>query len=652
MPFFDIETDQGVFTIDADREPTPQEVQDLYASGQLEAAPPVIQRDLSVVSPEFRQQYLAEAEKPVAQRLFDVGVQQARLPVDLVTGIAKQLVNAGIGGLQAPAAMLGTEVARIEQNPLEIFSAPRRLAGQALQSGFEAVVRTPTDIIRSIPDLARLSPGAAVVQALTPRDTSEAAIEAAALKALQDQEFEKIRAEGLAPQIFGQPQVPELTEAIQTFAPVPAVGPARIAAGARGGVQAARQVAGVPGQALRGIRDAAARTVSQSPALSPIVRGLESRGLRASYENLGADVFNVPRTGPRAEKYISAVDSGGFVEELDEIRKVKTPTNYPELISAGETTVSNLGGEIGGFIKTQGATPVNNASAGAAGRGVVSPLDVRDYPEAAANIETRAALFDQPMTLERTFDELKQINDRVGSYYRKSEAGQATYLDDLENAADLAMRDQLSANADNLFRGLTGIDRNPFRLYGRVNERVSQARAHYNQLRIGTGQQVARGAPAATTITEGVARGLRRARQVVTGGDLDTANANVRKLFQRAPKGPPPVSLTPEEVQKMTAPLTAIPPPIPGSAPAALDLEQAIALALERGAVPSSPGGIAGIPLSVPQLQGLAGGSVPIPTPISSELARVIEASRLANERARQLQLLQQSQGGVLSFPD
>lgn len=622
MPIFEIETDQGVFEIDADREPTMEEALQAIST---QSAPPEVKRDLSVVTPEFREQYMAEAQKPITQRLSDAVSSVVTMPMKAGEAIGKQLWNAAKGGVEGAAEMIGEEAARVEYDPAQIFSSKQRLAGQVAQSGLEAGARMPADVIRSIPDLANLVPGKVLGDAILPKDTSEAAIEAAFQKQVADEAFDQVRSEGLAPEIFGKKNE-KLTEGIETFAPVPAIGPAKIAKGVGAAVKG---TAKLPGQILRGAKNTGAQVIADSPAIRPIVQAAENRGLRASSENLGATVFDIPQSGTKNERWISSVESGRFAEDLDEIRKAnKSPQNYPELINASKDTVSNLGDEITGFIKPNANVAVNNSNVGAAGRGVISQLDRRDYPQAVAKIEERAQLFDAPSTLKGTFDELKHINEKVASYYRKSEAGQATYLDDLEHAADLAMRDQLSANADDLFRGMTKVDRNPFRLYGRVSERLNQAESAYNKVRTGAGKRVTKGSKPMESIGEIPVRATRKVVQIFKGGEVDAANANVRKMFQRTPKGPPPAPLSPSQAQALTGPRTSIPPPIPGSAPAALDLDQAISAALAKGNVPGAPGGVARPASAVPQIGEIVGPGGPVASrQVPSEVGRVMEAA-------------------------
>lgn len=505
MPTFEIDTDQGVFEIDADREPTLEEAQRII-SGQTQQAAPAVQRDLSVVPQDFRQQFMAEAQTPVAQRVASALGGAVTMPFEVGAAIVNQLVRAGKGGLQAPAAMLGTEVARIEQDPLQIFSAPGRLASQAAQSGLEAAVRIPTDVIRSIPEIPKLIPAANVLEAVRPRDTSEAALEGAYQNLLRNQAFEKIREEGLAPEIFGQ-QVPQLTEAIETFAPIPGVGPARITA--RGGA----------------VTRAVKETFGSIPRVGDYVK--KSKNILTDLVKPTASEANI----------MGKLDSGAYTSVLPDLEKnFKANTGVEGFLESTSKTTDEIMGEARPAIKT--AAPITDIER----QNILTDIDTR-LQKAIPNPETRMLeLNSDPeilsdvvsLTNDNILDYQRRNNKRIGNFYKNPDKSRPDSIYVLRAARDVisnVIKDRLkSQGVDPVNYSKTGLIHE---LQDQIGDRFLKAKTELSEtLGKGVLPAAAQAAIESRSLVGGAAGPVKEVLTPLTRAEVGRLDRQVNRMFR------------------------------------------------------------------------------------------------------------------------
>lgn len=298
MPIFEIETDQGVFEIDADREPTQAEALQAI-SGQVQAPTqlkPSTQQTLSEDA-ALRQQIISQAQRTPLQKSLALG-----------QGVAEAVASPFVSGFKAlpgllelaaePTRILPTTAEALRRVLLDVVGTAKTAAPAIAETALQSLVKNPFS------GLSPLNLALQAAQGLRSRTPTEEEIQRTIEGIPSQQAFKEIREKVPEKLPFGGESLfrgaqPEVAEATAEIAPLfVGVGEARKA------LQIATKGVDALSQAPRLIRS----------AIKPTKAQMGARIEKAAEEEI-EDIFNA---SPNADK-LGSTPIEGFASEVKNI---------------------------------------------------------------------------------------------------------------------------------------------------------------------------------------------------------------------------------------------------------------------------------------------------------------------------------------------
>jgi len=268
MPIFEIDTDQGVFEIDADREPTQEEALKAI-SGQSNAVDPSQQ----ALQEDSRDQYVKEAQRPFLDKAIDV----ATMTPKAIAGIVK----AGYEGVKALPEVNGTkgglatigEAAR--RAGIDLVEGARQAGRYGLDTAVKSIARNP---LKGADLLNMTVEGVRGLQSRTP---SEPEID----RAMERMQLDKAIADERSKVVFEGAQ-PEVAEGLAQVGPLLLPGPKGLKAAGSAGAEA---LSGAKGALAQSLRASAEKNVSQA-----LLQGGGTKQAKAIVERITPEILERP----------------------------------------------------------------------------------------------------------------------------------------------------------------------------------------------------------------------------------------------------------------------------------------------------------------------------------------------------------------------
>lgn len=463
MPIYEIETDQGTFEIDADREPTQEEALQAI-SGQSQAVssgitPPTPSTTTltRALTPEevIAQNYIRQEQRPGLNQALEALFTPVTTGVDLVKG----LVNTGVGGVQGLATLLGTDVEDTTQPAPSIM---QNLIGKALlslvpggqlagstqgrnlaQTALEVVPRATYELgqgvvgLASDPDKAEalFNPVQAAIRQYIEgsRTPTQSEIQRIVDAQQLPRALEEVGQQPIAPEIFGEANIP-LARAAPLLLGAETAVTRGIPALGRGLTSAATKTASP-------FKTIASRGIISKPLEDAITR---TTGITASEGSLEAApivktrISQIPGNTPRTAKEF--VDSSIKAQELA-LQDALTPLREAEksgLVMKGDSMISS-------------------------GREAV----LRDFPslandaKAIDNVLTEFSYLQGDLNPTQGQGFLRELNRRYNGLENKNSPSASAYR---------AVRNELSNQTDEIIKAQTGKDISPYRDWGQLED--------------------------------------------------------------------------------------------------------------------------------------------------------------------------------------
>lgn len=472
MPIFEIETDQGVFEIEADREPTQAEaLQAISGQAQPRALTAGEQRRASVepqlaANEELRQQNLNSA--------------LGGLPFYGATGAYKSGVQAGrdiggegvlgdvLGGLTGVGATLGT-----------LFNPITKAAG-------------------NIPILAQ---------------------------AIGEQQGE-ISTGNLNPSLFketatGEREVQPLVKFGDTTSTAANLGTMMLNAIQADPVNAALAIYG----GVQGIKNPVGTVKAIARPIEAGIAKITPDAFKKDVGRVATDVFK-PTTDTAKAELIKDIESGALHDDLRAVQEFGRPKNAEQMLENGLIATDNLITLHKDFVSKFPDEVISNADIAQSIRNEAASKELSTPTEKQGALDL-AEKIDGERSLDRSFKLLQELNERRRAYFEKSSKGRATDLDSSLNALEQQARDQLSTKLDDFYRSQTGTTDNPYRQYGSLKGRLDDLTLRMNNLLTERNIEVSKG----PSLDREVLATIKRNINLLKGGEKGRIDNRVAKMF-------------------------------------------------------------------------------------------------------------------------
>lgn len=267
-------------------------------------------------------------------------------------------------------------------------------------------------------------------------------------------------------------------------------------------------------------------------------------------QNSAMDLFR-PKGEALTGQIVEGTQSGVFQDSLRNIRSRGKPSNVEDVIQFGADASDDLIKRHNAFVKQNKGVITDNSDVG---QEILSSIEGRRLisPEARKAVTDLANEVSGEGNLSKDFDLLRELNEKRASYYRKTEAGQSTDLDDVLNAAEQIARDRLSSKLDSQYQLLTNTTDNPYRQYGALRGLLDPLRVRLNDLLKQRGIQKSQG----LSLDRELLSTLKNNKSLFSGGEKARIDNVVVKIFDtldqvpqptRIQRLPPVIPLTEEE---------------------------------------------------------------------------------------------------------
>lgn len=471
MPVFEIEDPrtQKVIRIEADREPTEEEA--LEAFSAFEPSPtPLPSTSRTGMLPEeevFSSRFTAEQQAPIAtaaRQLAGVLPALAETVVEGGAGLGEILGEASVAPTTAPRGLREAVSEAVATSVFPGLAGFRGTIGRALpalsQTALEVVPRESFNLLEMGRQLGRFGieePGqigdvvagqltgglpGAITAALRSRTPTPEEASRAFERQVATQAAQEVAAEPIAPEVFGEANIP-LAQAIPVVAgAVPVIGEIPALTRAAGG-------------AITGTFEAIA---------APIQRAV-SRGFRTPTIEKATGLVGV--TESEGLRDLLSVATPRIIQKSG-----KTPRNAKEAIQAANQAEKGLIDEAQGFLKVaedQGLAMKGDEAVGNA----MTALRERHPSITADEIENIVSEYeflggDINPTQGQKF--LVEQNDKLTAFRQKEGISARAARANPEITARLAVADTLSDQLDDLVKVASGKNVSPYRDWGQVRE--------------------------------------------------------------------------------------------------------------------------------------------------------------------------------------
>lgn len=236
-------------------------------------------------------------------------------------------------------------------------------------------------------------------------------------------------------------------------------------------------------------------------------------------------------SGPAAISDLNrGLETGQFQDVLRNIRKElpEIPKNGLEVVEGAVKAEESLIGKHNNFVKAnKDLPPLDNAGVAQQVRDSIAGNELATEEEIRAVNEV-ANLLEKDRTLDKSFNLLKNFNEKRDKYYKKSAAGQSSDLDDAVNNAYQIARDGLSTNLDKTYQAVSRTTDNPYRQYGALADFNTQLRQRLDKLASDRNIQLSKG----IGLDREVISTLRKNIDLLKGGEAARINNRTMKMFE------------------------------------------------------------------------------------------------------------------------
>lgn len=548
MPIFEIETDQGVFEIDADREPTQEEALRAIA-GQIPASTPRIPQTITLPEEQAVAQSLtAQERRPGPTQAIEALMTPATAGFEIAKGIvnsaregaagAGELLGAGsvedttraptgreqalnaalsvIPGFQALTPKQRRDVAQtaLEIVPRAVYEAGQGVVGLAQQPQTALALTSP--VVAAITQLIEGS-----------RTPSEGEIQRAVESQTLSQALEQVGQQPIAPELFGEANIPAARAAplvLGAEAPIRAVADLTRAGASR--IGAVAETVGSRGVFSKPLEDAITRTTGITA----------SEGSLEAAPIVKTRISEWPGKPPKNAKEFVEVATKAQSSVLQDALTPLRQAEKSGLVMKGDQMISS-------------------------GREAV----LRDFPSLANDAQAIQGVLDEFAYLRGELKPtqgqgfLRELNRRYNGLENKNSPAASAYR---------AIRNDLSNQTDEIIKAQTGKDISPYRDWGQiedfkngVQEQITAAQRTQAGRELPTGEGV-------PTTTRGAAvravRSLPVTRAFVPRA-IEEVDSGIKRIFREVKSLPKAADLGEDAVNSLRAKYQpgATPPPLP-----------------------------------------------------------------------------------------
>lgn len=241
-------------------------------------------------------------------------------------------------------------------------------------------------------------------------------------------------------------------------------------------------------------------------------------------EDVATDIVKPPKAA--RDSLIRDLETGSFQDSLRTIDAQGRPTSLVDTLEKGIPALDGLSTRIEGFIGDNSDLVLTNNDIA---DDVLNLADSKRFSSDSvkSGLSNLATKLKGDRTLRQAFDDLKELNERRRSYYKKSNLGQATDQDDLLNEAEQLARDRLSQKLDNVYRGVSGDTDNPYQQYGALKGLLGDLAERGDELI--TDQRIKRSK--GPTLEREVLATIKSNAGLLTGGELGRIDRRVQDMF-------------------------------------------------------------------------------------------------------------------------
>lgn len=556
MPIFEIETDQGIFEIDADREPTQAEAMQAI-SGQSQAVPRG-----TITNPErdaLASSLTRQEQRPGLTQALEALIAPGRAGIGMAQGLANLIYK----GAKGYGETLGGEnpIGDIQQTSLEIIPRATFDLGAAIRSA----INDPQALN------AVMNPVQAALQQLKEgsRTPSEAEIQRAFENQQEQRQIAQFGEQPIVPEVFG-------TSNIDVARAAPLV--TGIGGTARALPAIARELPAISSRIVSPLSETLSTIRSRGIFSKPLEDAItRSTGITASEGALEAApivktrISEWPGKPPKtAVEFVEVADKAQSSVLQDALQPLKLAEkeglamNGDSMISSGREAV------LREFPSLANDTKAINSAVNEFGylRGNIAPTKAQGY--------------------------LRELNTRYNGLENKNTPQAAAYR---------AVRSELSNQVDEIIKAQTGKDISPYREWGQLEEFKNGVQ---DQITAAQRTQAGRGDPSIAggipTTAKGAAvktvKSLPVARAFVPR-EIEAVNKGIRRIFKEVKSLPQAADLGEDAVNALRSKYQprASAPELPSTVNP--DLE-----ALKRSAIyrESTPEGRAALERSITQL--------------------------------------------------
>lgn len=267
------------------------------------------------------------------------------------------------------------------------------------------------------------------------------------------------------------------------------------------------------------------------------------KALTPQFENAVTDVIKPPKAA-RGD-LIKDLESGLIQDSLRSISAQGKPTGLTDALGKSIPVVEDLSNRISSFIDSNVDIKLTNDDVADE---IISLADSKRFrADSVKNaLKDFAGKFRGERTLRQGFDDLNELNELRRSYFQKSNAGQATDLDNLMHEAEQLARDKVSRKLDDIYRATSGNTDNPYQQYGALKGLIGDLTERGEELI--TDQRIKRSK--GINLEREVLATLKSNAELLTGGEAARIDRRIVDMFNFLESSPQPTrirNLTPAE---------------------------------------------------------------------------------------------------------
>lgn len=532
MPIYEIETDQGIFEIDADREPTPEEAMQAISAQSLET--PATRTPSAVFTP-------SQSSGPVSQAFTNLG--------DLINAAVIQparTIGRGAAGLGEVLGEASTEQPSISQsvlagiNPL-MNSGNRNIVQSALEAGGRGVFdlgMAIRDAAGNFRDRAVANPletalslylpqGEAIRQLVSPTQVDpNTALE----RELLANQVEAVKSQPLVPEIIGDANIP-LAEGLEVAGALSPGSGQLLGMAGRGVTAAGRGATRAITSPIQTARNIATR------AIEPISPTVAARIAPATVEQSAMAALDLDRAAVQQHIPIVTQRVSSIVGKVP-----KTADEAISFLNQAEKQLYDERLEFVNAAEKQGLVAKGDVAIKSA-QDLLEPLTTVTNAQKKTILERLKDLYSGDKTPTQGQKIQRDLNDKFSAAYENGTIDRA----DASFQAEKAIRDSFAGQMDEIVKATTGINETPYSDIGSIIEVKGSLT---DKLRRLEGVEAARktgieSSPGRlpTTKVGAASKVTRKALTPFQKTQIEKLNENVSRIFQETPATTPALPL-------------------------------------------------------------------------------------------------------------